>query len=53
MDAWLQDFASRISLAWWIFAAPSLLVIAIALLTVSVHTLRAARVNPAKSLRYE
>ena len=53
MDAWLADFAYRIPLTWWIFAAPSLVVIAIALLTVSIHTLKAARTNPAQSLRYE
>ncbi len=53
MDAWLADFAYRIPLTWWIFAAPSLGVIAIALLTVSIHTLKAARTNPAQSLRYE
>lgn len=53
MDTWLQDFAYRIKLDWLIFALPSLVVIAIALFTVSIHTLRAARVNPAKSLRYE
>ncbi|HEY9049688.1 MAG TPA: ABC transporter permease [Ohtaekwangia sp.] len=53
MNGWLQDFANRITLEWWIFALPSLLVISIALLTVSIHTIKAARVNPAKSLRYE
>lgn len=53
MNSWLLDFASRISLQWWIFAAPSLLVVFIALLTVSVHTIRAAKTNPARSLRYE
>lgn len=53
MNNWLQSFANRISLAWWIFALPSLLVILIALLTVSFHTLRAARTNPATALRYE
>lgn len=53
MSEWLEDFAYRISLSWWIFAIPSLVVIAIALLTVSIHTLKAARTNPAKSLRYE
>ncbi len=53
MNAWLQDFSGRIALAWWLFALPSLVVIAIALLTVSVHTLKAARINPARSLRYE
>lgn len=53
MTNWLQDFSNRISLDWWIFALPSLLVIFIALLTVSIHTLKAARTNPVKSLRYE
>lgn len=53
MSTWLLDFASRISLQWWIFAAPSLLVVVVALVTVSVHTLKAARTNPARSLRYE
>jgi putative ABC transport system permease protein len=53
MNEWLSDFAYRISLSWWIFAIPSLTVVAIALLTVSIHTLKAARTNPAKSLRYE
>jgi putative ABC transport system permease protein len=53
MNQWLSDFANRISLSWWIFALPSFAVIAIALLTVSIHTLKAARTNPAKSLRYE
>jgi putative ABC transport system permease protein len=53
MNSWLEAFASRIDLAWWIFALPSLVVILVALLTVSIHTLKAARTNPAKSLRYE
>lgn len=53
MDSWLQDFAYRIELSWWTFALPSLLVIVVALLTVSVHTIKAARTNPGKSLRYE
>ncbi len=53
MNSWLQDFATRIPLSWWIFAVPSLTVIAIALVTVSVHTLKAAMTDPVKSLRYE
>jgi putative ABC transport system permease protein len=53
MNSWLQSFANRIPLSWWIFAIPSFVVIAIALLTVSIHTLKAARTNPVKSLRYE
>jgi putative ABC transport system permease protein len=53
MSAWLQAFAFRISLSWWIFAVPSLVVVMIALITVSAHTVKAARTNPASSLRYE
>jgi putative ABC transport system permease protein len=53
MNEWLADFAYRISLSWWTFIIPSFVVIAIALLTVSIHTLKAARTNPSKSLRYE
>jgi len=53
MNAWLQDFATRIALSWWLFALPSLMVIVVALLTVSIHTWKAARINPARSLRYE
>ncbi|HYG02494.1 MAG TPA: FtsX-like permease family protein [Chryseosolibacter sp.] len=53
MKAWLQEFANKIALEWWIFAVPSVLVVFIALLTVSIHTLKAARTNPAKSLKYE
>jgi putative ABC transport system permease protein len=53
MNAWLQDFASRIALSWWIFALPSLLIVIIALLTVSIHTIKVAIANPVDSLRYE
>lgn len=53
MNNWLEGFANRITLAWWIFALPSVAVIFIALITVGFHTLKAARVNPVKSLRYE
>ena len=53
MGNWLEDFASRINMTWWIFALPSLLVVLIALFTVSIHTLKAAKTNPVKSLRYE
>lgn len=53
MNNWLEDFSSRITLAWWIFVAPSLLVVLVALMTVSLHTWKAARTDPAKSLRYE
>jgi putative ABC transport system permease protein len=53
MSQWLDGFANRIPLSWWIFVLPGLVVVFVALLTVGFHTIQAARANPAKSLRYE
>jgi putative ABC transport system permease protein len=53
MKSWLNNFAYRTSLAPWIFAAAALLSLAIALLTVSYQSIRAALSNPVDSLRYE
>lgn len=53
MNKWLQNFAYRISMSWWIFVAAGILAIIIALLTVSWQAIRAARANPVKSLRTE
>ena len=53
MSRWLESFAYRLPLSWWLFAIPSIAVILIALMTISIHTLKAARTNPSKSLRYE
>lgn len=53
MNEWLQDFAYRVSLEWWVFALAGLLAIAIALATVSFQSVRAALVNPVKSLKSE
>ena len=53
MQHWLQDYSYRISLDWWLFAAVALLVIVIALFTVSFQAVKAALANPADSLRSE
>ncbi|HEV7347720.1 ABC transporter permease [Telluribacter sp.] len=53
MDQWLQDFAYRITLSWWVFLAAGVLTAAIALLTVSFQSIKAALTNPVKSLRSE
>jgi putative ABC transport system permease protein len=51
MDQWLAGFAYRISLSTWLFAASGAVVMLVALLTVGSQTLRAARMDPAKSLK--
>ena len=53
MHSWLQDYAFRINISWWIFVAGGLLSIMIALATVSYRAIRAAVVNPVNSLRSE
>ncbi|AEE51754.1 ABC transporter permease [Haliscomenobacter hydrossis] len=53
MNQWLQGFAYRIELQWWMFALTGLLAVGIAFLTISVQSLKAALVNPVKSLRSE
>ena len=53
MNKWLEDFAYKISISWWIFALAGMLAIIIALLTVSFQAVKAALANPVKSLRSE
>jgi putative ABC transport system permease protein len=53
MDKWLQNFAYRTPLSWWVFALAGLLALVIALLTVSWQSWLAARRNPVEALRYE
>lgn len=53
MSSWLQDYAYKININWWMFAVAGLLTISIALITVSYQSIKAAFVNPVKSLRTE
>ncbi|WP_207910355.1 hypothetical protein [Anseongella ginsenosidimutans] len=53
MNRWLQDFAYRIDIEWWIFALSGALAALIALLTISFQSVKAALANPVKSLRTE
>ncbi len=53
MDQWLQDFAYRIDVEWWMFAIAGLTAVLIALLTVSFQAVKAAVANPVDSLRDE
>ncbi|GAB3524129.1 ABC transporter permease [Emticicia fontis] len=53
MAEWLKDFAYRVSIEWWIFAATGIAAVVIALLTISYQAIKAALVNPVKSLKTE
>ncbi|HEY4155410.1 MAG TPA: FtsX-like permease family protein, partial [Puia sp.] len=53
LNHWLQSYAYRAPLSWWIFPVAGLLSIAIAMLTIGFQTLKASRVNPVESLRSE
>jgi len=53
MNNWLQEFAYRVNISWWIFIAAGLLALLIALITVSLQAIKAAIANPIRSLRTE
>jgi putative ABC transport system permease protein len=50
---WLQNFAYRIELHWWIFAASGMVVLLFAIILISIQTAKAAMANPVNSLRAE
>lgn len=52
-QSWLQNFAYRINIGWWIFVAAAIVATIIALGTVSYHAIKAAMANPVESLRTE
>ena len=53
MDRWMENFAYKTSLSWWIFALAGLITLLIALITISLQSFSAARRNPVESLKYE
>ncbi|MBN1480742.1 ABC transporter permease [candidate division KSB1 bacterium] len=53
MNKWLQNFAYRTHMGWWMYIIAGILVLVIALLTISWQAIRAATANPVESLRYE
>jgi putative ABC transport system permease protein len=53
MNKWLEDFAYRIHIGWWMFAVAGVFAILIAFTTISLHAIKAALTNPTKNLRTE
>lgn len=52
-NKWLADFANRIAIGWWVFILGGIIALIIALVTISLQTIRAASRNPAQNLRTE
>jgi len=53
LNKWLQDFAYRISIEWWVFIVAAFAALLVALVTVCFQAIKAALANPVKSLRTE
>lgn len=53
MSKWLQDFEYRVTISWWMFALAGILAVVVALFTVSFQAIKAALMNPVKSLKAE
>jgi ABC-type antimicrobial peptide transport system permease subunit len=53
MHKWLEDYAYRIDIQWWVFATAGLTVLSVAIITISLQSIKAALSNPVKSLRME
>ncbi len=53
MHKWLQDFAYRVNINWWVFVVAGIIAVLIAFITISFQAIRAANANPVKSLRTE
>jgi putative ABC transport system permease protein len=53
LQNWLENYQYRTGMSWWIVGATGFMVLFITLLTISFHTIKAALLNPVKSLRSE
>jgi len=53
MNRWLQDFAYRVEIGWWVFALAGSVALLIAILTISYQAIKAVRANPVDALKYE
>jgi putative ABC transport system permease protein len=53
MQKWLQNFAYKTELSWWVFGVAGIIAVVIAFLTVSWQSFKATRMNPVEALRYE
>jgi putative ABC transport system permease protein len=53
MHRWLQDFAYRVRIPWWVFVLAAATAMVVAVMTISFQAIRAAMANPVKTLRAE
>ena len=53
MNRWLENYPYRVTINWWMFGVSILFIVALAFVTMSIHSVKAAVANPTKSLRTE
>jgi len=53
MTKWLNNFAYKTTINWWVFFIAFVAAAAVVLLTILVHSYKASRINPVQALRYE
>jgi putative ABC transport system permease protein len=53
MINWLKNYSYKVPINWWIFALSFIVSAIVVLMTVSIHSYKAARINPVKALKYE
>ena len=53
MHSWLEGFAYKTKMSWWIFALAGVITLLVTLISVSLHSWKAARQNPVEALKYE
>jgi putative ABC transport system permease protein len=53
ISQWFENYAHKIKLGWWFFTIPAIVILSIAMVTISLQTIRVALRNPVESLKHE
>ena len=53
INRWLEDYAYKITVGWWFFVVPAIVILSLALITITLQTIKVALRNPVESLKHE